>query len=395
MAGWAGFSDEEVTRMKQLKDPLISEKAEKLGRTPSTNKSRQQLQRERALNQHSHRTNGQNEVPFILPEQQLSKTKMNLPKATELPASELGPKPNVEEANKQLSTTEESCKKETDNPGAKASCIFQDSTIKELSTVQIKGMELLVSLELTIGNGASLFMQPSWQWRERSRLEQLQLEQRVMEEKNKRKKALLSKAIAERSKRTMAETVKLKHIQKELQCLDDLLANGVNVLRNRIEQSSWEYLLAKKRYDKAEVEYVAAKMDLHKKIDQKEQLTEHLCAIIQQNELRKSKKLEELMQQLEMETDEEQLELEIEVESMLQRQEQAKATDQTNAGTDKSSQQSIQQGDSKNQSLEQIETETESAVTCETDRKNSKDKLKELNLNCRIPEKIETLIAIA
>lgn len=373
MAGWAGFSDEEVTRMKQLKDPLISEKAEKLGRTPSTNKSRQQLQRERALNQHSHRTNGQNEVPFILPEQQLSKTKMNLPKATELPASELGPKPNVEEANKQLTTTEESCKKETDNPGAKASCIFQDSTIKELSTVQIKGMEL----------------------RERSRLEQLQLEQRVMEEKNKRKKALLSKAIAERSKRTMAETVKLKHIQKELQCLDDLLANGVNVLRNRIEQSSWEYLLAKKRYDKAEVEYVAAKMDLHKKIDQKEQLTEHLCAIIQQNELRKSKKLEELMQQLEMETDEEQLELEIEVESMLQRQEPAKATDQTNAGTDKSSQQSIQQGDSKNQSLEQIETETESAVTCEADRKNSKDKLKELNLNCRIPEKIETLIAIA
>ncbi|XP_032884117.1 RAB6-interacting golgin isoform X3 [Amblyraja radiata] len=348
MAGWAGFSDEEVTRMKQLKDPLISEKAEKLGRAPSTNKSRQQLQRERVLNQHSRRTNGQNEVPFILPEQQLSKTKINLPKAIELPASEQGPKPNVEEANKQLTTTEESCKKETDNPGAKASCIFQDSTIKELSTAQIKGMELLVSLELTIGNGASLFMQPSWQWRERSRLEQLQLEQRLMEEKNKRKKALLSKAIAER-----------------------------------------------KRYDKAEVEYVAAKMDLHKKIDQKEQLTEHLCAIIQQNELRKSKKLEELMQQLEMETDDEQLELEIEVENMLQRQEPAKATDQTNAGTDKSSQQSIQQGDSKNQSLKQTETETESAVTCETDGKNSKDKLKELNLNCRIPEKIETLIAIA
>ncbi|XP_078263692.1 RAB6-interacting golgin isoform X2 [Rhinoraja longicauda] len=276
---------------------------------------------------------------------------MNLPKATELSASEQDPKPNVEEANKQLTATEESCKKQSDTPGAKASCTFQDSTIKELSTEQIKGVEL----------------------RERSRLEQLQLEQRLMEEKNKRKKALLSKAIAERSKRTMAETVKLKHIQKDLQCLDDLLSNGVNVLRNRIEHSSWEYLLAKKRYDKAEVEYVAAKMDLHKKIEQKEQLTEHLCAIIQQNELRKAKKLEELMQQLEMETDEEQLELEIEEGNMLQSQEIAKATDQTSAGTDKSSQQSIQQADSKNQSLKQTETETENAVTCETDRKNSKD----------------------
>lgn len=36
----------------------------------------------------------------------------------------------------------------------------------------------------------------------------------------------------------------------------------------------------------------------------KEQLTEHLCAIIQQNELRKARKLEELMLQLELNADE-------------------------------------------------------------------------------------------
>jgi len=36
----------------------------------------------------------------------------------------------------------------------------------------------------------------------------------------------------------------------------------------------------------------------------KEQLTEHLCAIIQQNELRKARKLEELMHQLELNADE-------------------------------------------------------------------------------------------
>lgn len=56
----------------------------------------------------------------------------------------------------------------------------------------------------------------------------------------------------------------------------------------------------RKRLEKAEAEYVAAKLDLHKKTEVKEQLTEHLCAIIQQNELRKARKLEELMLQLEL-----------------------------------------------------------------------------------------------
>lgn len=59
----------------------------------------------------------------------------------------------------------------------------------------------------------------------------------------------------------------------------------------------------RKRLEKAEVEYVAAKLDLHKKTETKEQLTEHLCAIIQQNELRKARKLEELMLQLELSTE--------------------------------------------------------------------------------------------
>lgn len=61
--------------------------------------------------------------------------------------------------------------------------------------------------------------------------------------------------------------------------------------------------LPRKRLEKAEAEYVAAKLDLHKKAEVKEQLTEHLCAIIQQNELRKAHKLEELMLQLELSTE--------------------------------------------------------------------------------------------
>lgn len=54
----------------------------------------------------------------------------------------------------------------------------------------------------------------------------------------------------------------------------------------------------RKRYERAESEYVTAKLDLHRKTEAKEQLTEHLYAIIQQNELRKAEKLQELMLQL-------------------------------------------------------------------------------------------------
>lgn len=125
-----------------------------------------------------------------------------------------------------------------------------------------------------------------------------------MEEKNKRKKALLAKAIAERSRRTQAETLKLKRIQKELQALDDMVSADIGILRNRIDQASLDYSSARKRFDKAEAEYVAAKLDLQRKTETKEQLTEHLCAIIQQNELRKARKLEELMAQLEVQADE-------------------------------------------------------------------------------------------
>lgn len=77
----------------------------------------------------------------------------------------------------------------------------------------------------------------------------------------------------------------------------------------------------RKRFDRAEAEYITAKLDLQRKTETKEQLTEHLCTIIQQNELRKAKKLEELMQQLDVQADEEALELEVEVEQLLREQE--------------------------------------------------------------------------
>lgn len=139
--------------------------------------------------------------------------------------------------------------------------------------------------------------------RERSRLELLQIQQKQMEEQNKKKKELLTKTIQEKSKQTRAETLKLQKIQKELQTLDELVSHDVSILRDRIEQACVEYSTARKRYEKAESEFVAAKLELHKKTELKEQLTEHLCTIIQQNESRKSRKLEELMMELQLSAD--------------------------------------------------------------------------------------------
>lgn len=50
----------------------------------------------------------------------------------------------------------------------------------------------------------------------------------------------------------------------------------------------------------AEAEFVASKLWLHRCREQKELLTEHLFTIIQQNEVRKARKLAELMGHLEM-----------------------------------------------------------------------------------------------
>ncbi|KGL99540.1 RAB6-interacting golgin, partial [Charadrius vociferus] len=240
-------------------------------RPHTVNKSRKQTQREKAFQQQCQKLGLQDGAASVTPEQLLS-----VPKHKPYQQKEVTP---VDPCNG------------SDNA--------QMCPAKPNSKVEKKKVEL----------------------QEKSRWEILQQEQRLIEEKNKRKKALLAKAIAERSKRTQAETVKLKRIQKELQALDDMVSADIGILRNRIDQASLDYSYARKRYDKAESEYVAAKLDLQHKTEIKEHLTEHLCTIIQQNELRKARKLEELMQQLEVEADEENLELEIEVERMLQQQE--------------------------------------------------------------------------
>lgn len=262
MSAWAGFSDEELRKLQQ-KDSAGVPAAARGRKVSSASRSRQQLQREKALQaavQRSFAAGG----PALKHGQQLSDPpRQDEPQTTGAPA---GAAADGEEkhAEKQEPAAEEQ----------------QPPFVKELEKQEVE-------------------------IREKTRLEKLQQEQKIMEERNKRKKALLAKTIAEKSKQTQAEAVKLKRIQKELQALDDLVSNDISILRGKIEQASWEYTTARKHYERVEAEYVTAKLELHQKTEVKEQLTEHLYAIIQQNELRKAGKLEELMQQLQLQAEEE------------------------------------------------------------------------------------------
>ncbi|XP_004384185.2 RAB6-interacting golgin [Trichechus manatus latirostris] len=293
---WAGFSEEELRRLKPTKDPFEPQR-----RRP-VNKSRQQLLREKALQEQSQNLGLQDGSTSLPPEQLLSTPKQRF--NTQKPHSCL-PAPPV---------TLTSPIGDEKQPGT-------ESQPKELGFETSHDVNLNKKVEVLPPKPDCKLERKKMELQEKSRWEVLQQEQRLMEEKNKRKKAILAKAIAERSKRTQAETMKLKRIQKELQALDDMVSTDIGILRNRIDQASLDYSYARKRFDKAEAEYVTAKLDLQRKTETKEQLTEHLCTIIQQNELRKAKKLEELMQQLDVQADEETLELEVEVEGLLQEQE--------------------------------------------------------------------------
>ncbi|NWS75801.1 GORAB protein, partial [Crotophaga sulcirostris] len=291
---WAGFSQEELRRLRGQR-PDLHESLEQQHRPHTVSKSRKQTQREKAFQQQCQKLGLQGGAAPVHPGQLLSVPKQK-PGHPQQPVAP----PYLPSAGDQRQSDNRDQQKEViPADPCNDSDNVQTCPVKPKSKVEKKKVEL----------------------QEKSRWEILQQEQRLIEEKNKRKKALLAKAIAERSKRTQAETVKLKRIQKELQALDDMVSADIGILRNRIDQASLDYSYARKRYDKAESEYVAAKLDLQHKTEIKEHLTEHLCTIIQQNELRKARKLEELMQQLEVEADEENLELEIEVERMLQQQE--------------------------------------------------------------------------
>ncbi|XP_038613833.1 RAB6-interacting golgin isoform X2 [Tachyglossus aculeatus] len=210
---WAGFSEEELRKLRQHQDP--PEPPDRQRHRP-VHKSRQQLQREKALRQQQ--KFGLQDEPTAVPPEQLLSAPQQKPGPQQPPTSpplppdgEPGHRTGNHRRDPGLENSRDSHEK------------VEDVIPKPNCTLEKKKVEL----------------------QEKSHWEVLQQEQRLMEEKNKRKKALLAKAIAERSRRTQAETVKLKRIQKELQALDDMVSADIGILRNRIDQASMDYSYAR------------------------------------------------------------------------------------------------------------------------------------------------------
>jgi len=135
-----------------------------------------------------------------------------------------------------------------------------------------------------------------------NKLEMFQEKQKFIEEQNRKRKEMLSKAILDRQKQTDQESRKLQIVQAELAKIDTLLNTDVQFLRESIEQASFEFMKAQKRYEDAEKEFIAAKLHLFGVSERKELLTDHLCSIIEQNEQRKAKRLTELMVELQLDS---------------------------------------------------------------------------------------------
>jgi len=135
-----------------------------------------------------------------------------------------------------------------------------------------------------------------------NKLEMFQEKQKFIEEQNRKRKEMLSKAILDRQKQTDQESRKLQIVQAELAKIDTLLNTDVQFLRESIEQASLEFMKAQKRYDDAEKEFIAAKLHLFGVSERKELLTDHLCSIIEQNEQRKANRLTELMVELQLDS---------------------------------------------------------------------------------------------
>ncbi|XP_057228722.1 RAB6-interacting golgin isoform X2 [Malurus melanocephalus] len=217
---WAGFSQEELRRLRGQRPDLYEpseqqqQRQQQQPRPQAVTKTRKQLQREKALQQQCQKLGLQGGAAPVAPEQLLS-----------APQPKPGPAPHPPAGDERQSDSYEQQEGVTPTPGE--SCNGRDSAqprpAKHNTQVEKKKVEL----------------------QEKARWEILQQEQRLIEEKNKRKKALLARAIAERSKRTQAETVKLKRIQKELQALDDMVSADIGILRNRIDQASLDYSYAR------------------------------------------------------------------------------------------------------------------------------------------------------
>lgn len=299
MSSWAGFTDEELSRLRgqQNGGETDLEGFKETGRKKATiNSTKKQRSREKIR---SRATSGDAKVPVKKQEDKTndlrglrneSSTGENIAESSisRLDTREEERENSLPECERRVKTKQVV---EEALPRSKTAGSLDENKVIEAGPVKVA--EEIPDTSIVLPE--IIDEEEKIQAIEQSALEKMQEKQKQMEEENKRKKAALQETIKKRYQRTQAEAQMLSLVQKELSHLDSLLSADVAILRDKIEESSRDYLHAQKRYERAEQEFIAAKLDLHNKTERKDLLTEHLYTIIRENELRKAKKLEELM----------------------------------------------------------------------------------------------------
>ncbi|KAK7113667.1 RAB6-interacting golgin-like [Littorina saxatilis] len=273
MAGWAGFTDEDLKQIQQTTSPgppsgqSLASRQQAMAKKQKLQQQQQQreLARQRAKD---FATGNNNPLPSSQRLSQPSPEKtMPGPKASPESDSTTATERTVSEGGKAMAGGE---------AGDEQTKTEAKEDVKELDEQEALGVEM-------------------------SRVDKFRQQQQKIEEENKHRRKMLAAAINQRSKMAKEEAEKLTKVQKELNRLDSLVNADVSIIRDRIEAASIDFLQAQKRYERAEREFVEAKMALAEKSDAKESLTEHLYTVIQQNEARKAKRLAQLMKQLGLE----------------------------------------------------------------------------------------------
>nr|BAN20303.1 unkown protein [Riptortus pedestris] len=86
----------------------------------------------------------------------------------------------------------------------------------------------------------------------------------------------------------------------EMKLQDVMVSDDIKKIRDQIDRNCKEYHEAQKRFDRAEKEYLEAKVELFIRGEEKDKLTEKLKTIIQKNEFEKAQKLSSLVGKLEI-----------------------------------------------------------------------------------------------
>ncbi|XP_065660874.1 RAB6-interacting golgin isoform X2 [Hydra vulgaris] len=277
MSDWSGFTEEELQRLKLENAPNLQRDINKKKKINTKSSNALHEAKKRSIPQWPKQIdNPVNSIDFSLVDSKPVED-IKLIQSVEVKES-----PTLHEcdikANKVKSLIKENQNEAVQNE-SNAKVITEEKIIKENDDIGVLTQEQAVELE-------------------RKKIEQLQIQHKLIEDQNKKKKMLIASTLQERMKQTMSESQRLKEVQQQLIHLDEKLQIDVESLRNKIEEASLLFSQAEKRYERSESEYVSAKCDYYKKKEEKEQLIEQLYAIIQANEERKAKKLEELMVKL-------------------------------------------------------------------------------------------------